>query len=48
MYLPNLFNIQFIIIIDLILLSSNVLKPRLERVLPFLLLMFPNNYQYNV
>jgi hypothetical protein len=39
MYLPNLFNIQFIIITDLILLSCNdlKLKSRLEPVLPLFL-----------
>jgi hypothetical protein len=34
MYLPILFNFQFIIILDLILLSCNDLKSRLEPVLP--------------
>jgi hypothetical protein len=48
MYQPNLFKIQFIIIIDLILLSCNDLKSRLEPILPLFLLMFPNNYQCNV
>jgi hypothetical protein len=48
MYLPNLFNIQFITIIDLILLTCNDLKSRLEPVLPLFLLMFPNSYQYHV
>jgi hypothetical protein len=32
--LPNLFNIHFIIILDLILLSCNDLKSRIEPVLP--------------